>query len=141
MMVTLTPYYHTIKLDEGPTAGYRRGINDLSILAQFNNRCWSVSLARRLTGNPVHLPSSPFPCLSFVSHKRSNLQGVGQELVHLRDLGRDREVDGPVSDLDNQAADDVRVDLFASAYGRFPGVRLVLFPTSLVTLSFLPWPT
>lgn len=38
-----------------------RGINDLSILAQFNNRCWSVSLARRLNGNPAHLPSPPVP--------------------------------------------------------------------------------
>lgn len=81
------------------------------------------------------------PCLSFVSHKRSNLQGVGQELVHLGDLGRDREVDGPVSDLNNQAADDVRVDLFMSAYSSIPGVCPVLLHTSLVTLSFLPWPT
>lgn len=52
----------------------------------------------------------------FVSHKRSNLQGVGQELVHLGDLGRNGEVDGPVPDLNNQAADDVSVDLVTSAY-------------------------
>lgn len=120
------PYHrhYVLRLSHGkaegriPTAGIGRGINSLSILAQFNNRCWSVSLARRLTGNPVHLPSSPFPWPSFVSHKRSNLQGVGQELVHLGDLGRDREVDGPVSDLNNQAANDVSVDLVASVCRR-----------------------
>ena len=77
----------------------------------------------------------------FVSHKRSNLQGVGQELVHLGDLGRDREVDGPVSNLNNQAANDVSVDLVVSACRKFSRGRPFLLPTSLVTLSFLPWPT
>lgn len=38
----------------------------VSILAQFNNRCWSVSLARRLTGNSAHLPSPPFPRSSHI---------------------------------------------------------------------------
>lgn len=59
-------------------------------------------------------PVAAFP--SFVSHKRSNLQGVGQELVHLGDLGGDREVDGPVSDLNDQAANDIGVDLVVSVY-------------------------
>lgn len=39
------------------------------------------------------------------------LQGVGQELVHLGDAGRDAEVDGSVTNLDDEATDNVRVDL------------------------------
>lgn len=42
---------------------------------------------------------------------RLKLQGVGQELVHLGETGRDAEVDGSVADLDDEPADDVRVDL------------------------------
>lgn len=39
------------------------------------------------------------------------LQGVGQELVHLGDAGRDAEVDGSVTDLDDESANNVGVDL------------------------------
>ena len=39
------------------------------------------------------------------------LQAVGEELVHLGDAGGDAEVDGAVADFDDEAANDVRVDL------------------------------
>lgn len=41
-----------------------------------------------------------------------NLQGLAKELVHLGDLGGDGEVDGALTDLDDETADDVGVDLF-----------------------------
>lgn len=72
----------------------------------------------------------------FVSHKRSNLQGVGQELVHLGDLGRNGEVDGTVANLNNQATDDVRVDLVASAYCAVP-LDFVLSPYLVGDLELL----
>lgn len=81
-------------------------------------------------------PVVAIPVAPFVSHKKDNLQGVGQELVHLRDLGRDREVDGSVSDLNNQAANDVGVDLVVSAYDRFPA-GLVLSPYLVGDLELL----
>ena len=40
-----------------------------------------------------------------------SLQAVGQELVELGDLGGDGEVDGAVTDLDDQAAEDLGVHL------------------------------
>lgn len=42
---------------------------------------------------------------------RHNLQRVGEELVHLGDLGRHAEVDGAVANLHDEAANNVRVDL------------------------------
>lgn len=39
------------------------------------------------------------------------LQGIGEEFVHLRDAGRDAEVDCAVADLDDEAAEDLGVDL------------------------------
>jgi hypothetical protein len=39
------------------------------------------------------------------------LQSIGEELVHLGDARRDAQVDGAVADLDDEPADDVRVDL------------------------------
>jgi hypothetical protein len=39
------------------------------------------------------------------------LQGVGEELVHLGDAGGDTEVDGAVTDLDDEAADNLGLDL------------------------------
>lgn len=72
----------------------------------------------------LHLSNAPF-----VSHKTSILQGVGQELVHLGDLGRNGEVDGTVANLNNQATDDVRVDLVGSAYCIVPwGLRSFTLP-------------
>jgi hypothetical protein len=41
------------------------------------------------------------------------LQRVLEELVHLGDLGRDGKVDGAVTNLNNEAATDLRVDLRA----------------------------
>jgi hypothetical protein len=43
--------------------------------------------------------------------RRDNLQSVGKELVHLGHLGGDAEVDCPVTDLDDEPADNVGVDL------------------------------
>lgn len=43
-----------------------------------------------------------------------NLQSIGKGLVELGDLGRDAEVDGAVTDLQDEAADDVGVDLLHS---------------------------
>jgi hypothetical protein len=43
--------------------------------------------------------------------KEGNLQGVVEELVHLGNLGRDAEVDCPVANLDDEATNDIRVDL------------------------------
>lgn len=40
-----------------------------------------------------------------------HLQSIGQKLVHLGDLGGDAEVDGAVTDLDDEAANQVGVDL------------------------------
>lgn len=38
------------------------------------------------------------------------LQGVREELVHLGDAGRDAEVDGTVTNLDDESTNDVGVD-------------------------------
>ena len=40
-----------------------------------------------------------------------NLQSVSEELVHLGDLRGDAEVDCPVTALDDQAANDIGVNL------------------------------
>lgn len=42
-----------------------------------------------------------------------NLQSLGEQLVHLGKLGGDAQVDCPVANLDDEATDDVRVDLDA----------------------------
>jgi hypothetical protein len=39
------------------------------------------------------------------------LQSVREELVHLGDAGRDAEVDGSVTDLDDESTNNIRVDL------------------------------
>lgn len=41
-----------------------------------------------------------------------NLQGVREELVHLGELGGDAEVDRPVANVDDEAAQDLGVDLY-----------------------------
>lgn len=46
-----------------------------------------------------------------------NLQSIGKGLVELGDLGRDAEVDGAVADLQDEAADDVGVDLSQTLIG------------------------
>lgn len=52
-----------------------------------------------------------------------DLQGVVEELVHLGDAARDAEVDRPVADLDDEAANDVSVHLGGSlASVSFPSV-------------------
>ena len=40
-----------------------------------------------------------------------NLQGVGEQLVHLGKLGGDAEVNCPVANLNNEPTDDIGVDL------------------------------
>jgi len=54
-------------------------------------------------------PSSLRVCYSY----KENLQSVLKELVHARHLRRDAEVDGPLADLHDEAAADVRIDLSA----------------------------
>jgi hypothetical protein len=106
------------------------------------------------TLSPPAPSASPWPSfLAFVTKTspqtnetvttKITLQGVLEELVHPRDLGRDAEVDGAVANLDDQAADDFGVDLFTLVR-----LRLIMYEGSekggrtwLVTLSFLPWPT
>ncbi len=43
------------------------------------------------------------------------LQGIGEELVQLGDAGRDAQVDGPVADLDDEAAIDGGIDLMIAS--------------------------
>lgn len=45
------------------------------------------------------------------------LQSIGQGLVQTVDLGRDAEVDGSVTDFDDEAANDIGVDLIQFSYG------------------------
>lgn len=40
-----------------------------------------------------------------------HLQGIGKSLVHLGDLGRHAQVDGAVTDLDDESTNEVGVDL------------------------------
>ena len=40
-----------------------------------------------------------------------HLQSISESLVHLGDLGRDAQVDGAVTDLDDEATDKVGVNL------------------------------
>lgn len=40
-----------------------------------------------------------------------NLQGVGEELVHLGDAGGNAEVDGSVANLNDETTNDLGVDL------------------------------
>lgn len=42
--------------------------------------------------------------------KKTNLQSIGEEIVHLGDARRDAQVDGAVADFYDEAADDVGVD-------------------------------
>ena len=66
------------------------------------------------------------------------LQSVREELVHLGDAGRDAEVNGTVADLDDESANNVRVDLRAVSKPIIVLDRAFQKQTSLVTLSFLP---
>lgn len=45
-----------------------------------------------------------------------HLQSIGQSLVHLGHLGGDAEVDGAVADLNDEAANQVGVDLVQSVW-------------------------
>ena len=60
--------------------------------------------------------STSLPRLTRNPKRRNNawlvkLQSVGKELVHLGDLGRHGQVDRAVTDLDNETAEDIWVDL------------------------------
>jgi hypothetical protein len=58
--------------------------------------------------HPPLLPELP---RGFQNKGEILLQGVGQELVHLGHLGGNAEVDRSVTNLDDQSANDVGVDL------------------------------
>lgn len=70
-----------------------------------------------------------------------SLQAVVQELVHLGDAGGDGEIDGTVTDLDDESTDNVGVDLNTCKNVPLAKQRESMERTSLVTLSFLPAPT
>ena len=70
-----------------------------------------------------------------------SLQAVVQELVHLCDAGGDGEIDGTVTDLDDESTDNVGVDLKTCKNMSLGNQRGSRGRTSLVTLSFLPAPT
>lgn len=44
--------------------------------------------------------------------EQSNLHSVGKSFVETVDLGRDAEVDGAITDFDDEAAEDVGVHLY-----------------------------
>lgn len=67
--------------------------------------CTTLSHPRRISSHGA------FICRSPRQYNRTSLQGVGKELVHLGNLGRDGEVDGPVANLDNQSSKNLGVDL------------------------------
>ncbi len=56
-------------------------------------------------------PSSSSTQFHCYKKEKVNLQGVGEELVHLGELGRDAEVNCPVADLDDEPTNDIGVDL------------------------------
>jgi len=57
------------------------------------------------------LTQSCFYCFKKRKERKVNLQSVGKKFVHLGKLGGDTEVDCPVADLDDEATDDIGVDL------------------------------
>jgi len=52
--------------------------------------------------------STQFHCYK---RRKVNLQSLGEQLVHLGKLGGDAQVDCPVANLDDEATDDIGVDL------------------------------
>lgn len=46
-----------------------------------------------------------------VNADANSLQGITEKLVHLGDAGRDGEVDCSVTDVDNEATEDIWVNL------------------------------
>lgn len=70
--------------------------------------------------------------------KEDSLHSVGKSFVETVDLGRDAEVDGAITDFDNEAAEDVGVDLYqCQCMMSRKGVEGT--HTLVTTLSFLPW--
>lgn len=69
--------------------------------------------------------------------RETSLHGICKSLVELGELGRHAEVDGTVTNLDDEAADKVGVDLHRSAYRH--STKEVHPHTFVITLSFLPW--
>jgi hypothetical protein len=53
----------------------------------------------------------PKLCCLVVLHGSRYLQSILEQLVHPRHLGADTEIDGAVTDLDDEAAVDLGVDL------------------------------
>ena len=69
-----------------------------------------------LSVSPSHA-QSPAQQSSIATKGEVNLQGVSEQLVHLGKLGRDAEVDCPVANLDDEATDDIGVDLSGISTG------------------------
>ena len=66
---------------------------------------------------PISFPTHP-PRLPTKQRKQKrragSLQGIGKEFVHLCDAGRDAEINRAVADLNDEATEDLGVDLFTS---------------------------
>ena len=71
------------------------------------------------------------------------LQSIGKRLVEPGQLRGNAEVDCAATNLDNESADNVRVDLARLASGIFLKTCFFFFffllRTVVTTLSFLPW--
>lgn len=85
----------------------------LSILAQLNTADAGgiLGLMPSQMLSLCHCSPHPSSLALHCIYKCTILQGVGQELVHLSDLGRDSQVDRPVANLNDESSNNFRVDL------------------------------
>lgn len=68
-----------------------------------------------------------------------NLHCLVKGLVELGDLGGNTEVNGTVTDLDDDTTDQIRVDLFSVSVDDTSNNTGIGIHTLVTTLSFLPW--
>lgn len=68
-----------------------------------------------------------------------NLHCLVEGLVELGDLGGNTEVNGTVTDLDDDTTDQIRVDLFSVSVDDTKNDTGIGVHTLVTTLSFLPW--
>lgn len=69
-----------------------------------------------IQGNAYILTHDTVPALNGRHSWRGPiLQRVGEQLVHLRYLTHDRQIDGPVTNFHHQSSENLRVDLLLSA--------------------------
>lgn len=68
-----------------------------------------------------------------------NLHCLVEGLVELGDLGGNTEVNGTVTDLDDDTTDQIRVDLFSVSVDDTKNDTGIEVHTLVTTLSFFPW--